>query len=220
MIFAAEVVEVWGDVARRWAQDDTTIARCSRLSFALTVLAESCKGRHGLAAFCEVLQVFVELCAQIHQQNESIDALMNDIRICAATSATLKLELGTMSEEATTGYPASATEAAAAVDETSPNPLIYRSRSLELTDVSHDVLGRNLELIRHMISKGALIFVKSVHRTVQSGQDVVELYHTESDQADLSTELDTLKLFLSGVRVDTKSYTPPQELSLIRSHRM
>lgn len=215
MIFAAEVVEVWNEVARYWARDDTNISRCSRLSFALTILAESCNEKHGIAAYCEVVEVIVELCAQIQQQNESINAIMNQIHICPATIATLTLEPGNMnmSEGATAGYPASATEvAAAAIDETSPNPLIYRFESLQSTNVGHEVLGRKLELIRHMITKGALKFVQSVQRRVRSDQEIILLFHTESNLADLSTELDSLKSFLSGFQVNTEIYIPPIEL--------
>ena len=218
IIFAAEAVEAWDEVTRCWTQDDATISRCSRLLFALTVLADSCKGTHGIAAFSEVLQIFVELCAQIKQQNESVNALMDHARIFPATIATLKSELGSMSSEMdeqgkTAGVQASATEAAGAISDTSLNPLIDQFRSLGAMDGSHDVVGRKLELMRHLICKGVLQFVKSVRRTKLSDhQEVVTIFHTESNRADLSAELDSLKMFLGRVQVVTKVYTEPLEL--------
>lgn len=200
IIFGAELIDVVCSIASSYkGQNDAKFNRCSRLSFALTVLAENCKGASGIEAFIEVLEVIVELFLEIKKNNQIIDGLIAQRNIFSATVSMLTIESNTKPQT-----DAIETVAAEDVIASSVNPL------LENLDDLSEVLERRLEIIRVLICKNQLKYVKSV-KSVRDHK--IQIYHSNVfDSVDLMKELDSLKHFLDGFEVDYCHYSEPIEL--------
>lgn len=217
MIFAAEVIEIFKIIERSYGgpDEDNKLKRCCKLCVALSSLAESCKGRDGIEAFAETLQIIIELFAEMKKQHERINELISQLQICSATIKMLELEPKTSTVVNSTKL--SSCERVDDTSEGESRPLINPLHKLKELEISSNYrsesLYRKLEVIRSLLSKSQFEYVQDI----SSGDGLnVELYYAkygkEKYSEALSKEIDLIRTFLIGYNVICLVYEEAQEL--------